>query len=254
MRCTRVICFAVSLVIFGAPSVEADVESTLYGGYEYALYEISPDDGSQSLVGQYETRLTGLTWNSDDGFLYGGNNNNFHRIDRFTGELTTITLGGAYLFKGLAFNPNDGYVYAGGDGVLFRLDPSDGIQYLVAYTGLRLDSLAFNRDDGYLYGGFNNNLFRVDPADGSSVTITSALGGAYNPIIDGLAYNWSDGFLYGGNNNNLYKFRCDGSEFEPISSGGANDLSGVAYVPEPTASGLMLAGAALIGRWRTRRW
>lgn len=121
----------------------------LYAGSRHVttMWMIDPSNGSTVDVANASVLTMGLTYNTDDGFLYSTRLNDLFRIDPSDWSVTQISakLGGADItVTGLAYNPIDNYLYGGNTNNLRRISPLDGELVNMGTAGVnRYSGLAF---------------------------------------------------------------------------------------------------------------
>jgi hypothetical protein len=194
------------------------------------LLRIDPMNANSQVVGTVANEaipwrsITGLAYNSADGYLYGTDANEWNNMASH----------------------------------LLRIDPMNATSQFVGTLAnpQSITGLAYNSADGYLYGTdaneWNNmasHLLRIDPMNATSQFV----GTLANPqSITGLAYNSADGYLYGTDANEWNNMASHLLRIDPRNATSqvvgtvANEaipwrsITGLAYVPQPKLCGLFL--------------
>lgn len=121
----------------------------LYAGSRHVttMWLIDPSDGSTVSSANASVLTMGLTYNTDDGYLYSTRLNDLFRInpDDWSVAQISANLGGADItVKGLAYNSEDNYLYGGNTNNLRRINCLDGSLVNMGTAGVnRYEGLAF---------------------------------------------------------------------------------------------------------------
>ncbi|MBK8268387.1 MAG: PEP-CTERM sorting domain-containing protein [Planctomycetes bacterium] len=211
------------------------------------------------------------------GVLYGLDSatNYLHRINRLTGESTPVGFMGVDVVEGdIAFNPIDGLLYGtqsnGGDR-LYTINTQTGHATIIGtiIQNGDISGMAFGPDGTlYCFDTQNAQVYTVDPTSGQILTSISLVGDILptsNISTAGLSvdpdtgrlYMVSDFFLPTGVNP-LYWITTSNGFLRSVGNQGTGlpqgtQLSGLAFVPEPSSLALICVGSITLLTRRRRR-
>ncbi|MCH7703819.1 MAG: PEP-CTERM sorting domain-containing protein [Planctomycetes bacterium] len=267
LRTHRFMSCAVSALLIPIASLRA---SELYGSsvVRQMLVTLDLRSGDVSDVGSLGDYIQDITFNSNDGFIYGFEFEDDQTLRRISpADGTNVPIGqpitdyGWSNMHGMAYSPEEDRLFATTfNGELLSVDPETGIPTHVGTLPAWVWGLAYNTLDQSLYGVSpfaDGVLWQID-TDDATAKIIGQLG--VDGGIEGLAFDpirqqllavvidspWEDSLLIG--------IDPQTAATTPIGEIGSNDfISGLAYVPEPATFVLvMLGGMPWLARRRVR--
>ena len=232
------------------------------------FFRVNPDTGQTTLIGTTTSAFyPGLDFRQN-GVLYGSSSM-LYTVNTADGTATTI---GALpdLLVSLAFGPGDSLYGVSNDGdTLYEIDPSTGMSLRsVPLTGTihnggtlfpgEINGIDF-APDGTLYGiGFG--LYRIDLLTGVASRITAPGQDVSGNLFQDLDFG-PDNQLRAAtfesaaeNFSNLYRIDSATGLGQLVGPMGV-DIAGLASVPEPSTSSMLIAGAwvvIMVRKWRGR--
>jgi hypothetical protein len=209
--------------------------------------------GVVTVIGNSGVTLTDIAFDPS-GNLWGIDFFRLYRLNRDTGQATTIGLTGVPGGNALVFGI-DGTLYAGGNATtgLYTIDTVTGDATSIGDVGFRsAGDLAFNQGQLYL-SSTTNRLINIQLSQTVSGTDVGPFG--FSNVF-GMATG-DDSVMYGVAGTRVFSVdRATGVGTQTVDYAGhglgsANGTSFVVEaVPEPSACGILAAGAAL---WASRR-
>jgi hypothetical protein len=232
------------------------------------LVTVDPDDAHVTDVGSLGTYIQNVTYNSSDGYLYGYDFQTDQRLRRINpADGASVAIGppitdyGWDHIHGMAYVPDQDVFYAttGYTHELLRIDPDSCVPSAVGAMPAGVWAIAYDSAARVLYGVTTPipdlpapyELVRINMSDASLQSVAPL---AY---VEGLTCNLSTGDLLAARISlpstatDLIRVDPLGGAITPIGPIGPDDwISGLAYVPEPSALtiSLVLLGATGAGR------
>jgi DNA-binding beta-propeller fold protein YncE len=204
--------------------------------------------------------------NSDTLYLTNQVDDRLYTVNQTTGESTPIGNPGdigANAPHGLAYDPNANILYMSDTETnqLFRVNTANGVGISIGPFGGPfggVEGLGFDADANILYGlsDLSDEILTINTTTGAAASLALSLpSGTWG----GLDYDSELNVLWATNrtDRNLYRIDPVALTFTAIGStqgsGSSTSVHGLAFkIPEP-ATGVLLAGFALLGLRRRRR-
>jgi hypothetical protein len=261
---TVVITMLALVASFPARGQDQLVGVTFFGN---ELISINPSTGSGTLIGSLGDNVSpfGVAANAGSLYTYNPNTSRIQGIDPATGHSTSSINIGVSGIQGegdLAFRA-DGVGFlaaalsAGGNPTadLYTFNLASGTSTRIGSTGQAVDGLAFDGNVLYAVGQGDGRLFTVNQSNGS-LTPVGSLGVNQNSPVAGLTVG-PNGQLYGAIDDRLYTINKLTGAATPVDASvldlGFSSVSGIASVPEPSTTTLMVVSAGAVLAFLRRR-
>ncbi|MCB9855555.1 MAG: PEP-CTERM sorting domain-containing protein [Phycisphaerales bacterium] len=230
------------------------------------LVDISLMTGMSTVIGPLNDPIVGgLGYDGNHHILYGSttSTNMLLIINALTGATTPIGPLGVTHMHSVEYDTTHDVLYGATnfntDLGLYSINVNTGLATLVGVHGIQgLSGMAYDPVNDILYGAdsFNGRLYTLNRATGAATLV----GSFNNPQVVqmvGLAYAPGIG-LYGSDNkgsasliDQLFRIDTQSGQATLVGNIGVGNVLGLTFVPEPSASLLLMAGVgALVIRRR----
>lgn len=226
----------------------------------HGLYEIDAATGAKTRIGTVSSNVhtpAGLAYDraTDTAYICStGLDDAVYTLDVGTGVATLVGAFGSssFLMHGMEFDDSTGTLYGGSSGTLYRIDRNNGHATPVgSQSGVGNLRLGYQPYSDTLYGIYGNVLQVVDRQTGVRTPI-GPLAGPTN--TSAMAFSRDDGQMYVLDNlsDALYTVNLTTGAASLVgSTGGGENLLGLAYIPSPGTLLALGLGAVAANR-RTR--
>lgn len=249
-----------AIVITLLSAVGEGEAATLYGiraRSDSELYSINQSTGGASLLGQTGIFVgDGLAPSSSPDFLWAARGDELYSVSTTSGTATMVRdFANALSINGLAYDAGRdilyGSDYSGGN--IYLIVPSTGVVSLLG-SGASVHGLAYSSSRDTLYGVGTDSLFAIDVVSGATTSVGS-LGVEFSTGGSGLSYDPQADVLYAASRNqtDLYAIEPDVGLAISVGSLGVSAIHGLASVPEPNTSLLLMLASSLTLAFRSRR-
>ena len=243
---------------FAADLVGIDAYTT---GFGY----VDRDDASWTPIGTAGAVITGMSYDTNHGILYGisPNTDALYTIDPYTGAAFPIGAVGSLGYdnaNGLAYDPINNLLYGTDNNTneLFTVDPSTGAAHAIATISggfTEIEGLGFDPDTQTLYGltQLQSRIVSINVQTGEATAVSDELPAR---VWRGLEWDPDYHVLYLSavnifENAEIWNFNPSGGRLDFRGySVGVEGIQGLAFIPEPASLLLCLAAAPLLLRRR----
>ncbi len=253
---TLAVVLAISATTYAGDLIGCDAFSTAIG-------TIDRDDGSWTHIGASGAVITGMTYDSNHGVMYGisPNNDTLFKIDPTSGIATPIGAYGTLGYEnanGLAYDPVHDILYGTDNNTnhLFQVDTVTGTSTFIAEISggfTEIEGLGYDPVHEVLYGltALQRRIVSIDTNTGLATAVSNELPSA---VWRGLEWDPVYGVLYASAVNifedaSIYNYNPQNNRLSFRGHAiGVEAVQGLAVLPEPSTLLLLVSAIPLLRR------